>query len=184
EARKAGLDVLLDTAEVYPSGKKVLDYRFLYMHGRREFKEDPAEMKHLRFVLKTRGVLLADACCGSKAFDKAFRKFSEALFAEDKLKLEPIPLTDELFAAELNGAEITRVRCRRLGDDGKRVDPHYRSVPPQLYGVKYKGRWVVIYSPYDLGCALEKHTSPDCLGHDYASAVRLARAAVLYALKR
>jgi hypothetical protein len=43
---------------------------------------------------------------------------------------------------------------------------------------------VVIYSKYDIGCALEKHQSTDCLGHDYDSAVVLARAAVLYALKR
>jgi len=42
----------------------------------------------------------------------------------------------------------------------------------------------VIYSKYDLGCALEaKHPSPDCLGHDHESALRLASAAVLYALK-
>ena len=43
---------------------------------------------------------------------------------------------------------------------------------------------MVIYSRYDVGCALEKHQSPDCLGHDYASAVRLGKAAVLYALNR
>jgi hypothetical protein len=43
---------------------------------------------------------------------------------------------------------------------------------------------VVIYSKYDIGCALEKHAGPDCLGHDPDSALRLARAAVLYLLKR
>jgi hypothetical protein len=43
---------------------------------------------------------------------------------------------------------------------------------------------VVIYSKVDLGCALEGHTSPDCWTHEPASALRLARAAVLYALKR
>ena len=42
---------------------------------------------------------------------------------------------------------------------------------PALEGIKYNGRWVVIYSKYDLGCALEHTTSSDCLGHDYASAL-------------
>jgi hypothetical protein len=39
---------------------------------------------------------------------------------------------------------------------------------------------VVIYSKYDIGCALEKHQSGDCLGYTYDSALALAKAAVLY----
>jgi hypothetical protein len=108
----------------------------------------------------------------------------DVLWAEEKLKLEPIPPTDELFGQELNGSAIKTVRCRRPAADGKGVDPQYRDVPPALEGIKYNGRWVVIYSKYDLGCALEHTKSSDCLGHDYESAVRLGRAAVLYALKR
>jgi hypothetical protein len=107
-----------------------------------------------------------------------------ALWQEEGLKLEPIPLNDELYSKELNGQEIKTVRCRRAAPDGRRVEPEYRSVPPALEGVKYGGRWVVIYSRYDIGCALERHQSSDCLGHDYASAARLGKAAVLYALKR
>jgi hypothetical protein len=57
-------------------------------------------------------------------------------------------------------------------------------VAPQLEGIKIGNRWAVIYSKYDIGCALEKHQSSDCLGHDYESAVKLAGAAVLYALQR
>jgi Domain of unknown function (DUF4159) len=165
----------------------VLDYRFLYMHGRNAFTEKKEDLKKLRFNLKTGGTLLADACCGSKAFDESFRKFVEALFGDDKLKLEPIPPGDELFGKELNGEAIRTVRCRRVPAKSGRVSD-YQSVPPALEGVKVKGRWVVIYSRFDLGCALDqgrgRHTSPDCLSHDYASAVRLGRAAVLYALKR
>jgi hypothetical protein len=40
------------------------------------------------------------------------------------------------------------------------------------------------FSKYDIGCALEKHQSPDCLGHDHGSALKLGSAVVLYALKR
>jgi hypothetical protein len=43
---------------------------------------------------------------------------------------------------------------------------------------------VVIYSKLDIGCALEKHHTPDCVGHDHDSAKLLARAVVLYALRR
>jgi hypothetical protein len=184
EARKIGLDVVLATDPVFPSDEKVKDYYFFYMHGRARFSYDPGDLQHLRFRLKYGGTLFADACCGSAAFDQSFRKFVAALWKEEGLKLEPIPADDELYSKELNGQAITAVRCRRAAPDGRRVDPEYRSVPPALEGVRYGGRWVVIYSRYDVGCALERHQSSDCLGHDYASALRLGKAAVLYALKR
>ncbi len=183
EARKAGLDVTLTKGDVFPSHERVHDHRFLYMHGRGDFKEDKDNVKELRFCLKNGGLLLADACCGAPTFDKAFRRFMKTLWADDKLKLEPIPPGDELYGAELNGEPIRTVRCRVLGPDGKPT-PGYREIQPLLEGVKYKGRWIVVYSRYDVGCALERSKSPDCLGHDYDSAVRLGRAAVLYALKR
>jgi hypothetical protein len=184
EVRKAGIDLLLGATPVYPSHENVVSYRFLYMHGRAGFSERPQDLEHLHFDLTSGGLLLADACCGSPAFDAAFRKFMETLWTKDKLELEPIPLTDDLYSAELNGQAIRTVRCRRPKGDGQGVDPEYREVAPALEGIKYNGRWVVIYSKYDLGCALERHKSSDCLGHDYDSAVRLGRAAVLYALKR
>jgi hypothetical protein len=84
----------------------------------------------------------------------------------------------------LNGEQITEVKCRREAADGKPSGPDFRTVAPQLEGIKIDGRWVVIYSRYDIGCALEKHQSTDCLGHDHASAVLLGKAAVLYALHR
>jgi hypothetical protein len=37
-----------------------------------------------------------------------------------------------------------------------------------------------LYSKYDLGCALERNTSADCIGYDHASALRIATAAVRY----
>jgi hypothetical protein len=184
QARKVGLDVVLKTQPVYPSDEAVLDYRFLYMHGRNTFMAKKEDLKHLRFNLKSGGLLLADACCGGAAFDASFRTFMKELFGDDKLKLEPIPPGDELFGAELNGEAIQTVRRRVLMAGGKRVDPVFRTLPPALEGIRYKGRWVVIYSRTDIGCALEKHSSPDCLGHDHPSAIKLARAAVLYALKR
>ena len=64
------------------------------------------------------------------------------------------------------------------------AEAEYQEVQPLLEGIKVNNRWVIIYSKYDLGCALEKHKSSACKGHDYESAVRLASACVLYALKR
>ncbi len=189
EARAAGLDVALDPAEIGPGDPDVVNHAFLYMHGRSSFSFKPAELEHLRFALEEKGALLfADACCGSSTFDASFRQFIDDIWAgaKDKPKLEPIPPDDELYSAELNGKgrAIDYVMCRREKPDGSGVDKDFQRVKPALEGVKINGRWVVIYSRYDIGCALEHHATPGCLGHDYPSAVALGRAAVLYALKR
>ena len=79
----AGLDVVLKTEEVSIDNPSVVDFKFLYMHGRREFRFDDEELKHLRFNLKNGGLLFADACCGKEAFDKAFRAFARQLFPKE-----------------------------------------------------------------------------------------------------
>jgi hypothetical protein len=42
---------------------------------------------------------------------------------------------------------------------------------------------VLLYSKYDIGCALERHQALDCPGYHPDSAFRIAGAAVLYALR-
>ena len=183
DVRKSGLDVSLETIPLPLASDNIVDFRFLYMHGRSAFNFQKQQMNQLRFNLETGGVLLADACCGAKSFDTSFRTFMEQLWEDKKLKLQPIPLTDELYSHQLNGEALRELRCRREGADG-RPEPGFKNVTPLLEGIKLNNRWVVIYSKYDLGCALEKHKSTDCLGYDYDSALKLGKAAVFYSLKR
>jgi hypothetical protein len=200
EMRRIGYDVVLGTSRVsldrrvdldsdpkLPPIRGPLDLYLFYLHGRSRFEWNAQVMKDLRFKLENGGLLLADACCGSQSFDASFRQFMKQMWADQKLELvqiDPDPKKEELFSQQLNGVEINTVKCRRPGPDGQRPTPEFASLPPLLYGIKYNGRWVVIYSPYDLGCALEKHQGSDCLGHDHDSALLLARAAILYALNR
>ncbi|HEV3235730.1 MAG TPA: DUF4159 domain-containing protein [Gemmataceae bacterium] len=189
EMAKRGAKVSIKAEQLAFNDVNLVDFKLLYMHGRNNFDlPNKKALDSLKFNLEMAGGLLfADACCGSKNFDKSFRGFIRAVFGKD---LEPIPLRDELFGAELNGEAIEKVRCRRdLNDkaDGaekKAVAVGYPIVEPALEGIKVDGRWVVIYSKYDIGCALEKHASTECLGHDHESAVKLASAIVMYALKR
>src|SRR5262249_10878224 len=116
------------------------------------------------------------ACCGKEAFDTAFREMVGRLFPDKSL--EAIPLADELYNKDLGGNAITTVRCRTT------VPGDFRELAPHLEGIKLGNRWAIIYSKYDIGCALEKHQSTDCLGHDQTSALKLGSAVVLYALKR
>jgi hypothetical protein len=174
---KEKLDVSLATEELTFTHPDLFKYKFLYLHGRGRFEVNAEGLENLRANLKNGGLLLSDACCGSLAFDGAFREFAAKLFPNGKL--EPIPIDDVLFSTDLNGTRIESVKVR-TGGAGAGFDTQ----PPALEGIKVDGRWVVIYSRYDLGCALEKHASGDCKGHDYESALRLAGAAVLYELKK
>jgi hypothetical protein len=180
----ARLLVALQSETVDPDHKDLIDFKFMYMHGRGAPMLKPEEIKNLRANLETGGLLFADACCGSKAFDEGFRKLVEQVLPGKKLEvIRPSAMAPlDLFSKEINGEAIQLVRCRREG-----AGQELRDVAPFLEGIQLNNRWVVIYSKYDIGCALETpqgNTPAGCLGHDYASAVKLASAAVLYALKR
>jgi hypothetical protein len=179
----ANVDVLLKPDYVALDDPDVIDYKFLYLHGRAKPGQEPFaynddDLKMLRFDVANGGLLFADACCGDEAFDKAFRRFMQALFP--KHKLERVPLDDVLFSKELNGEALTEanVKCRQ-----DRKAPT-QAMAPYLEGIRGDdGRWMVLYSKYDIGCALEGHQSLGCLGYDPASALKLARAAMLYNLR-
>jgi hypothetical protein len=173
-----GVDVLLQTKPLVLSDVNLPKFKFLYMHGRREFTIGENERKALREHLDGGALLLADACCGSEAFDKAFRTFVQEMFGRN---LEPID-KDDLFFSEKVGKDIKSAMGRT-----QRGVP-YAPMSPQFEGIRLdpknpKSQWVVIYSKYDLGCALDKHASTDCLGYSHESALELAAQAVLYALK-
>jgi len=57
-----------------------------------------------------------------------------------------------------------------------------RSVEPFLEGIEIDGRFVVIYSKYDISCALERQASVACAGYMHEDAVRLAVNIILYAM--
>ena len=183
----ARMEVMLKKESLYPSDDNIFRYKFMYYHGRKPVKLADEDIENLRSNCQTGGVLFADAGCNGfeawKEFDKSFRDACKKLFPN--AELQPIPANDPLFSAKLNGGSaVTTVRCRREKADGTGPEAELRSVAPYLEGIKIDGRWVVIYSKYDIGCALEGHKASDCMGHDKESALRLASAVVLYSLKR
>src|SRR5262249_4426151 len=146
-------------AEISVDSSDIVKFRFLYMHGNKAFAFENDQLQDLKSNLtEGGGLLFADACCGSTTFDKSFRKFIRQLFKKD---LEPIPVEKEdLFSEDLNGEKIDEhnIRCRTKRAEGDGKATAARPMAPALEGIKYEGRWVVIYSKYDIGCALEKHS--------------------------
>lgn len=184
---KYRLEVSLKSESLFPGDDAVFKYKFLYLHGRKQVELADYDAENLKAVLQTGGLLFADASCNSvagwKQFDESFRRACVKLFPDAPLQV--IPADDPLYSAKLNGgAPLSQVRCRREKADGSGPEAELRSYAPYLEGVKVDGRWAIIYSKYDVGCALEGHKSADCLGHDRDSAMRIASAVVLYSLRR
>ena len=54
--------------------------------------------------------------------------------------------------------------------------------PPILEGIEIEGRYAVIYSRYDISCALEHQASLSCDGYIEADAAKIAINVVLYSM--
>jgi len=168
---KLKIDVVINHKELFPTDPNLVHYPLIYIHGRAALTFDEEAKAALRKHLDPGGgTLFADAACGSPAFDVAFRKFVAELLPGNALV--PIPRDDELYTTKVH-YDLTDVRYSQAAGGGKDL--------PQLEGVKINGRWAVIYSKYDIGCALERHQGLDCKGYTYESAMRIAANIVVYA---
>jgi hypothetical protein len=152
-----------------------------YLHGRSSFEFGPQEIANLRKYLQNGAVLFADSCCGSPQFDRSFREMVRQLFPDKKL--ERIPITHELFSEGI-GFDIRQVR-RRIPAGGNLngpLDATFKEGEPFLEGIELNGRYCVIYSKYDLSCALERQASVACAGYEHRDAVKIAVNVIRYAL--
>ena len=125
---------------------------------------------------------MADACCGSRQFDRAFRDFMEDLYPGRKL--ERVPVDDGLFTDE-DLHDLRQVQ-RRVAVEGNNATIEGGIVrgAPFLEGIKIDGRYVVIYSKHDISCALERQASIACAGYVTEDAVRISVNIFLYSLLR
>jgi len=156
-------------------------YPMVYMHGRNVFQMSDQEAKQLRTYLERGGVMFADACCGASQFDESFRRFLAKVFPNKKLTR--IPVTHEMFSEKM-GHNIRRVKRRSLDSAGANVElnPVVREVEPFLEGIEISGRYAIIYSKYDISCALERQASVACSGYLAEDALKIALNVVLYAM--
>ncbi len=167
---RLGYDVVINHRELLPSDPNLINYPLIYVHGNSGFSFTPEDMDALRAHLDPGGgTFFVDAACGSLAFDQSFEKFMKELLPDQEL--EPIPPDDELFTTrvgdDLSAVQFTKAAGGEIG-------------PPRLKGIQIDGHWAVIYSPYDIGCALERQQGLDCKGYTHESALRIAQNIVIY----
>ncbi len=163
-------DVVITQKDLFPRDPNLIYYPLIYIHGRGSISFPKEDLNALRRHIEPGGgTLFADAACGSTAFDATFRRFVAELMPDNKL--EPIPREDELYTTKV-GLDLSDSQYTKAAGGGKDF--------PQLEGVKINGHWAIIYSKYDIGCALERHTGIECKGYTYESALKIAGNIVIY----
>jgi hypothetical protein len=162
----------------------LFDYHLVFMHGRTAFHLTDGERQQLKQYVERGGMLLADSVCASRAFSESFRREMAAIFPDRKL--ERIPAADPLFSTNYGGFDLKTVSRRdpEAAAAGKPLATAIRKVPPDLEGVKFGDRWGVVFSQYDLSCALEKQNSLECRGYTREDAARIGLNVVLYSLQQ
>ncbi len=94
--------------------------------------------------LRHGGMLLGDAAGGKARFTDSFVKLIKSIFPH--VPLVPIPLTASLLRGTFpGGTNLTHVKYRKYVAAMDRLKTH-----PHLLGIKWHGRWAVVYSQYDI----------------------------------
>ncbi len=172
-----------DPRELAITDPALFNYHLVFMHGRTSFRLTDAERKQLRTYLERGGTLLADSICANREFTKSFRQEMQAILPDRPLKA--IPPNDPLLTPTYGGFDLSTVTRRDPQNRAKNqpIQPLERKVAPELEAVQIGDRYAVVFSPYDLSCALERQATIECQGYSREDAARIGLNVILYSLQ-
>ncbi|UCD30501.1 MAG: DUF4159 domain-containing protein [Planctomycetota bacterium] len=171
---KMGVDVIHAYKPLRATDPMLAHHPIVFMTGHYTFELSPQEIEALGRHVKRGGFLFADACCGRKPFDTAFRELANKLFPDKTL--ERLPASHPIIAGK-PGIALDKVEYKPAV---KAEQPDLKAV--WLEGITIEGRTAVVYSPYGIGCGLDGHVCVACRGIVPDDAKKLAANIILYAL--
>jgi len=159
------------------------DYPILFTHGRGTFQLGEGQHQKLRTHLERGGFLFANAICSAEPFMTSFQAEMKQVFPH--AEWQRIPLSDPIFSDMYGGFKIDTLEVRMPERTPGQTRTVTRHIQPELYGIRLSDtdRWLVVFSPNDVSCALEKTNSLECKGYSQRSALQLAANVILYALE-
>ena len=152
---------------------EILRHPMLYMTGHEAFTLTDAEVAGLRNYLRNGGLLFANACCGRKAFDAAFRREMAKVLPQG-VALQGLPLDHPVYKIR------TPVRTVRYTHMLTERQPDLNV--PTLEGVSIQGQLAIIYSRYGVGTAWDGQERPYSLAYDTDDALRVGMNVLLYGM--
>lgn len=181
---EVGLRLNAEPPQVTLGDPRLFDYPIAFTHGRRDFRLNAAQRKALGNYLQRGGFLFGDSICASPEFSAAFRREIQAAVPE--ATFVRVPDDHPLFSREFGGKDLPVVTLRdpqiRAGTDPLRAK--LAKIKPLLEAVEIDGRLAVVFSPYDISCALLNHASLECRGYVPQDAASLGLNIVLFALQQ
>ncbi len=179
-ARQAGLRIKMEKKMISATTEELQDHPFVFMHGRDRFTFTKEERLALKEHLLNRGFLFVDSICSSDAFTESFRQeIKEILPDYDLEKIRPDhPLwNDERFGGRVRSVTL------RVPDLNVQGGFREQQTPPLMEGITIGDQLAVVFSPYDLSCALENASVSQCEGYTNEDAAIMGRQIVLYFLQ-
>ena len=165
KTRHLGLSVLLNqynkaTAmpvkfsgeEIAATDPKLFDMQVVYLTGHESFSFKPEERAALRDYLQGGGILIAEACCGRRAFDEAFRAEMGHI------------LPGKTFSVPRPGHALFKtpfdIGMMKLTPAAARAYNGAKAIPPDVRVLSIDGAPAVIYSPVGMAGAWELSPNP------------------------
>jgi hypothetical protein len=160
------------------------NYAIVFVHGRDRVLFSQTQRNALKeYFTISDGTLIANSICGAKAFTDSFRNELKLAIPEMVFE-EKLPESHPLFTKAYHGFDIRRVKLRKPLGDGTKVSFTAETTFPVIEVGRIGNRIAVIFSPYDLSCALENQYSPQCAGYTIDDAARIGINMILYALQQ
>lgn len=176
-----GIGLEINTAKkmISPTPGNLMDHPFIFIHGRNRVEFTQAERDAIKLYLERGGLILADSICASEAFTESFRQEMTKIIG---VPLGAIAANHDLWTNEQYGEPLQRVTLRFK--DARAQGGFRESIQsPEMEGVEVDGRLAVIFSPFDLSCALENTAVSNCTGYTRDDAMRIASKIILYSLR-
>jgi len=173
---KTGVPVKFSAKEIRLSDPKLFDSPVIYLTGHESFTLKPEEITALRNYLSHGGLLIAEACCGRKAFDVSFR--------ENMAKVLPgVPFNalragHPLFRMpnDISSMKITPALAKSYNNAP--------AIAPQIQTLEVEGNTAVIYSPIGMAGAWEFSPNKYCNSYLEDDALKLGVNILMFASTR
>ncbi len=178
--RSIPVRVKTEPQSIGPQSNALHKYALVFVHGRDRIRLLEPQHKAIADYLNNGGVIIANSICGGEAFTQSFKV--EMKTALKDLVWETLPPTHPMFGERFHGFDISRVRLRSPAGMGQSMQYVSKTIAPVIEVGRLGERPVILFSPYDLSCALENQKSPQCTGYETEDAAKIGINMVLYAL--
>jgi hypothetical protein len=150
---------------------RIFDNPVLYITGHENFSLSNTEINSLRKYLQNGGILFAEACCGRKAFDVAFkREMSKVLPGTNFKKVNSGTLLN--IPNKLSEVGLTPALAAQSGN--------HSMIIPDIETIFIKEHCAVIYSPYGLSGGWEMSPNPYGFSYDEIASLNIGENILLY----